>query len=98
MQAGTRYLAMLRRRFFASSQLNERERMAFVLGILQPRPAAGAEPARRGAAARAQSPSQWFFQVERVAAERHGMGVVSYVNSINEYQLAFARERYRLEP
>lgn len=97
VQAGTRYLAMLRRRFFASSQLNERERMAFVLAAYNLGPqrvqSLRAEARRRGL-----NPNQWFFQVERVAAERHGMGVVSYVNSINKYQLAFARERYRLEP
>ncbi|MNW22157.1 hypothetical protein D3C71_2234890 [compost metagenome] len=52
-----------------------------------------AEARRRGL-----NPNQWFFQVERLAAERFGMGVVSYVSSVNKYHLAFARERYRLEP
>lgn len=97
VQAGARYLAMLRQRFFASSQLNERERMAFMLAAynLGPQRVQGlrAEARRRGL-----NPNQWFFQVERVAAERYGMGVVSYVNSINKYHLTFARERYRLEP
>src|SRR5476649_2074892 len=31
VQAGAKYLAMIRRKFFASPKLNERERMAFVL-------------------------------------------------------------------
>jgi hypothetical protein len=33
-----------------------------------------------------------------VAMEQMGMGVVSYVNSVNKYYLAFNRERYLLEP
>ncbi len=42
VQAGARYLAMIRCKFFASPKLNERERMAFVLGGLQHGPGAGA--------------------------------------------------------
>ena len=97
VQAGAKYLAMLRRRYFASSQLNERERMAFVLAAynLGPQRIQGlrAEARRRGL-----DPNRWFFQVERVAAERLGLGVVSYVGSVNKYHLALSRERYRLEP
>jgi membrane-bound lytic murein transglycosylase MltF len=43
------------------------------------------------------NPNQWFFQVERIAAEQLGMGVVSYVNSVNKYFFAFHRERNALE-
>ena len=88
---------MLRRSFFSSAQLNERERMAFVLAAynLGPQRVQGmrAEARRRGL-----NPNQWFFQVERIAAEQAGMGVVSYVSSVNKYYLAFDRERYLLEP
>ncbi|MNW21425.1 hypothetical protein D3C71_2223460 [compost metagenome] len=52
-----------------------------------------AEARRRGLNA-----NQWFFQVERIAMEQVGMGVVSYVNSVNKYYLAYDRERYLLEP
>ncbi|MDT4841827.1 Membrane-bound lytic murein transglycosylase F [compost metagenome] len=97
VQASAKYLAMLRRSFFSSAQLNERERMAFVLAAynLGPQRVQGmrAEARRRGL-----NPNQWFFQVERIAAEQAGMGVVSYVSSVNKYYLAFDRERYRLEP
>lgn len=97
VQAGAKYLAMLRRRYFASAQLDERERMAFVLAAynMGPQRVQGlrAEARRRGL-----NPNRWFFQVERVAAERIGMGVVSYVGSVNKYHLALSRERYRLEP
>ena len=97
VQAGAKYLATIRRKFFASPQLNERERMAFVLAAynMGPERVQGmrAEARRRGL-----NPNQWFFQVERIAMEQVGMGAVSYVNSVNKYYLAFDRERDSLEP
>ena len=96
VQAGAKYLAMIRRKFFASPKLNERERMAFVLAAynIGPERVQGmrAEARRRGL-----NPNQWFFQVERIAMEQVGMGPVSYVNSVNKYYLAFDRERESLE-
>ncbi|MEB0048781.1 MULTISPECIES: transglycosylase SLT domain-containing protein [unclassified Pseudomonas] len=97
VQASAKYLAMIRRKFFASPKLNERERMAFVLAAynMGPERVQGmrAEARRRGL-----NPNQWFFQVERIAMEQVGMGAVSYVNSVNKYYLAFDRERESLEP
>lgn len=97
VQASAKYLAMIRRGYFNSPQLNERERMAFVLAGYNMGPqrvqSMRAEARRRGL-----NPNQWFFQVERIAMEQVGMGVVSYVNSVNKYYVAFNRERYLLEP
>lgn len=97
VQAGAKYLAMIRRKFFSSPKLNERERMAFTLAAynIGPERVQGmrAEARRRGL-----NPNQWFFQVERIAMEQVGMGAVSYVNSVNKYYLAFDRERESLEP
>ena len=97
VQAGAKYLAMIRRKFFSSPKLNERERMAFVLAAYNMGPervqAMRAEARRRGL-----NPNQWFFQVERIAMEQVGMSGVSYVNSVNKYYLAFDRERDSLEP
>jgi len=97
VQAGAKYLAMIRRKFFSSPKLNERERMAFVLAAynMGPERVQGmrAEARRRGL-----NPNQWFFQVERIAMEQVGMSAVSYVNSVNKYYLAFDRERDSLEP
>lgn len=94
--ASARYLANIRRSFFSSPRLNERERMAFVLAGYNLGPqrvqSMRAEARRRGL-----NPDQWFFQVERIAMETMGMGVVSYVNSVNKYYLAYSRERYLLE-
>ncbi|MHA6493313.1 MltF family protein [Pseudomonas borbori] len=95
--ASAKYLAAIRRNFFNSAQLNERERMAFTLAGYNLGPqrvqSMRAEARRRGL-----NPNQWFFQVERIAMEQVGMGVVSYVNSVNKYYLAYDRERYLLEP
>jgi membrane-bound lytic murein transglycosylase MltF len=97
VQASAKYLAKIRRGYFNSPQLNERERMAFVLAGYNMGPqrvqSMRAEARRRGL-----NPNQWFFQVERIAMEQVGMGVVSYVNSVNKYYVAFNRERYLLEP
>ncbi|BCD87598.1 lytic transglycosylase F [Pseudomonas solani] len=97
VQASAKYLAMLRKGFFNSAQLNERERMAFTLAAYNVGPqrvqSLRAEARRRGL-----NPNQWFFQVERIAAEQLGMGVVSYVSAVNKYYLAYDRERYLLEP
>jgi membrane-bound lytic murein transglycosylase MltF len=97
VQASARYLALIRQKFFASNQLNERERMAFVLAAYNMGPervqALRAEARRRGL-----NPNQWFFQVERVAMEQVGVGAVSFVNSVNKYYLAFDRARDSLEP
>ncbi|MFO3722790.1 transglycosylase SLT domain-containing protein [Pseudomonas sp. HLMP] len=94
--AGARYLALIRRKFFSSAQLNERERMAFVLAAYNLGPervqAMRAEARRRGL-----NSNQWFFQTERIAMEQMGMGPVNFVNSVNKYFLAFNRERESLE-
>lgn len=94
--ASARYLTNLRRSFFASPRLNERERMAFILAAYNLGPqrvqSMRAEARRRGL-----NPDQWFFQVERVAMATVGMGVVSYVSAVNKYFLAYSRERYLLD-
>ncbi|MDD1978677.1 MltF family protein [Pseudomonas tussilaginis] len=97
VRASARYMALIRRKFFSSNQLNERERMAFTLAAYNLGPervqAMRAEARRRGL-----NGNQWFFQTERIAMEQVGMGPVSYVNSVNKYFLAFDRERESLEP
>ncbi|MEB0119510.1 transglycosylase SLT domain-containing protein [Pseudomonas sp. CCI1.2] len=94
--AGAKYLAMTKRKYFSSSKVNERERMAFVMAAYNLGPER-VEAMRVEAKRRGLNPNQWFFQVERIAMEQVGMGVVSYVNSVNKYYLAFDRERGSLE-
>lgn len=96
VRAGSRYMAQIQRKYFSSSRVNERERMAFVMAAynLGPERVQGMrEEARR----RGLNPNQWFFQTERVAMEQGGANVVAFVNSVNKYYLAFDRERDSLE-
>jgi len=96
VQAGAKYLALIRRKFFAGPKFNERERMAFTLAAYNLGPER-VQGMRQEARRRGLNPDQWFFQTERVAMEQAGMGVVTYVNSVNKYYLAFDRERDSLE-
>ncbi len=96
VQAASKYLALIRRKFFASPRINERERMAFTLAAYNLGPER-VQALRTQARRQGLNPNQWFFQVERVAMERVGMGVVSYVNSVNKYYLAYDQERSSLE-
>lgn len=97
VQAASLYMARIRREFFASKQIPDTERRAFILAAYNMGPqrvqSLRAEARRRGL-----NPNLWFFQVERVAMEKMGLGVVTYVNSVNKYYLAYDRERFLLEP
>lgn len=97
MLAASRYLTKIRKQFFSSKHLDERERLAFTLAAYNMGPER-VQNLRTQARRRGLDPNRWFFQVERVAAEEIGMGVVSYVSSVNKYYLAYERERVRLSP
>jgi membrane-bound lytic murein transglycosylase MltF len=96
VQAAARYMAMIQRKFFASSRVNERERVAFVLAAYNLGPER-VQRMRKEARKRGLNPNQWFFQTERIAMEQGGANVVTFVNSVNKYYLAFDRQRDRLE-
>jgi membrane-bound lytic murein transglycosylase MltF len=96
VQAASKYLAMIRRKFFSSPRINERERMAFTLAAYNLGPER-VQAMRTQAKRQGLNPNQWFFQVERVAMAQVGMSVVSYVNSVNKYYLAYDQERSSLE-
>lgn len=96
VKAATRYLARLRREFFSSPRLAERERRAFTLAAYNLGPER-VQALRVKARKQGLDGDRWFFQVERIAAEEVGIGVVNYVASVNKYRVAFSRERARLE-
>lgn len=96
VQAGARYMALIRSKYFASPRVNERERMAFVLAAYNLGPER-VQSMRDEARRRGLNPNQWFFQTERIAMEQGSANVVSFVNSVNKYYLAFDRERSALE-
>jgi len=96
VQAAARYLALIRRQFFSSPRLNERERMAFTLAGYAMGPER-VQAMRNEARRQGLNPDQWFFQTERIALEQVGMGGVRHVNTVNKYYLALERERSSLE-
>ncbi|RMV08069.1 Transglycosylase, SLT family [Pseudomonas savastanoi] len=96
VRAGSRYMALIQRKYFSSSRVNERERMAFVMAAYNLGPER-VQGMRKEARRRGLNPDQWFFQTERVAMEQGGANVVAFVNSVNKYYLAFDRERDSLE-
>lgn len=93
--AASRYLARLRREYYASPAINERERRAFLLAAYNLGPqrvqALREEARRRGLDA-----NRWFFSVERIALEDR-MSVAVYVAAVNKYYLTYERERDYLE-
>ena len=97
VQTSAKYLARIRRNFFSNPQIEARERQAFILAGYNLGPqrvqSLRAEARRRGLNA-----NQWFFQVERIAAEKFGLQTVTYVNSLNKYYQAFVEQRDFLEP
>ena len=96
VKAATRYLARLRREFFSNPRLSERERRAFTLAAYNLGPER-VQALRAKARKQGLDGDRWFFQVERIAAEEVGIGVVNYVDSVNKYRVAFSLERTRLE-
>ncbi|MCD5997143.1 transglycosylase SLT domain-containing protein [Pseudomonas sp. CDFA 602] len=96
VRAGSRYMAQIQRKYFSSPKVNERERMAFVMAAYNMGPER-VQGMREEARRRGLNPNQWFFQTERVAMEQGGANVVTFVNSVNKYYLAFDRERDALE-
>ncbi|UVE19347.1 transglycosylase SLT domain-containing protein [Pseudomonas sp. LS44] len=96
VQASAKYLAMLRRNYFNSSQIKPRDKLAFTLAAYNLGPAR-VQSLRAEARRRGLNNNQWFFQVERIAMDQLGMGVVSYVNAVNKYYLTYDRERDSLE-
>lgn len=97
VEAAAKYLAMLRKQYFNSPRIAERDRMAFALAAYNMGPDR-VQSLRAEARKEGLNPNQWFFQVERVAMNEVGVEAVSYVNSVNKYYLAYDRQRDSLEP
>ncbi|MBV1813321.1 transglycosylase SLT domain-containing protein [Pseudomonas viridiflava] len=96
VRAGSRYMASIKRKYFSSPRVNERERMAFTMAAYNMGPER-VQSMRDEARKRGLNPNQWFFQTERIAMEQGGANVVTFVNSVNKYYLAFDRQRDALE-
>ena len=97
VQTSAKYLARIRRNFFSSPQIAERDRLAFILAGYNLGPQR-VQNLRVEARKRGLNANQWFFQVERIAAEKFGLHTVTYVSSLNKYYQAFVDQRDFIEP
>lgn len=101
LRAGVRYLDWLRTNFFADPELDEIERMDFILAAYNAGPG-NVRKWRKLAPERGLDPNRWRENVERLALESVGVQPIRYVNNIEKYHVAYtlaqdlALERRRL--
>ncbi len=88
IHAGTKYLHYLRDRYFSDPEIDEADRVFFSWAAYNAGPGNIAK-ARTIAAQRGLDPNRWFFNVEKVVAERVGSEPVRYVANINKYYVAY---------
>jgi membrane-bound lytic murein transglycosylase MltF len=90
VHAGTKYLRRLVDVHFADPGIDELNRALFAFAAYNAGPTRVSQ-LRRAAARRGLDPNRWFFNVERVAAERIGRETVDYVANIFKYYFAYLR-------
>ena len=89
LRAGVRYLDWLRTNFFADPELDELERMDFILAAYNAGP--GNVRKWRGLAqGRGLDPNVWHDNVERLARESVGVQPIRYVDNIEKYYVAYS--------
>jgi membrane-bound lytic murein transglycosylase MltF len=88
IHAGTKYLAFLRDRYFDDPAIEPAAQVDFAWAAYNAGPAR-VRGLRKKAAERGLDPNQWFFNVEKIAAEEVGRETVDYVANINKYYLAY---------
>lgn len=96
IHAGTKYLDYLRDRYFSDPEIDPADRVDFAWAAYNAGPGNIAK-ARRIAAQRGLDPNRWFFNVEKVVAERVGSEPVRYVANVNKYYVAY-RLAYETKP
>jgi membrane-bound lytic murein transglycosylase MltF len=90
LDAGTRYMARLRDRYFDEPSLPEPVRHDFTLAAYNAGPAR-VRRWRERAAGRGLDPDRWFGHVEKVALHEVGLEPVRYVANVNKVYLVLAR-------
>jgi len=89
LRAGVRYLAWLRENFFADPELEEAERMDFILAAYNAGPG-NVRKWRGQAPERGLNPNRWRGHVERLALEDVGVQPIRYVDNIEKYYVAYS--------
>ncbi|MEN8181923.1 MAG: transporter substrate-binding domain-containing protein [Myxococcota bacterium] len=88
IEAGTRYLAFLRDRYFSNDEIAMDDRMDFTLAAYNAGPARVAR-LRRQALGEGLDPNRWFGNVEHVALREIGRETFEYVGNVHKYHLAY---------
>jgi membrane-bound lytic murein transglycosylase MltF len=90
IHAGTKYLYVLRGRYFNDESMDSTERMLFTMAGYNAGPNR-INRLRRVAASRGLDPDVWFNNVELVVAAQVGREPVTYVGNIYRYYIAYKR-------
>ena len=90
IHAGTKYLSVLRDRYFADEALDSDQRAFFIMAGYNAGPNR-INRLRKKAAERKLDPNRWFNNVELVVAAKVGREPVQYVGNIYKYYIAFKR-------
>ncbi len=92
IQAGVKYMAFIRDRYFADPQLKNIDRMAFSWAAYNAGPAK-VKKMRRRAAQIGLNPAIWHSNVEVAAGKIVGRETVEYVSNIFKYYIAYSLVR-----
>jgi len=88
IHAGVKYLNFLKNRYFSSPDIEPAARVNLSWAAYNAGPAR-INQLRSIAAKRGFDPNRWFFNVEKIAAEKIGRETVDYVANINKYYVAY---------
>ena len=88
INAGIKYLAFLRERYFSSPEIAQEDQVDFTWAAYNAGPARISQ-LREMAAESGYDPNKWFSNVERIAAREIGRETVRYVANVNKYYIAY---------
>lgn len=88
INAGVKYLAYLRERYFTSPEIAPEDQVDFTWAAYNAGPAR-IDELRELAASKGYDPNKWFLNVERIAAREIGRETVKYVANVNKYYIAY---------
>jgi len=96
IEAGARYLAFLRDRYFSSPEISDAARFDFTLAAYNAGPAR-IRRLRATARERGLDPNRWFGHVEHVARAELGRETFHYVGNVEKIYAALRSVRHQLE-
>jgi membrane-bound lytic murein transglycosylase MltF len=95
INAGVKYLAYLRERYFTSPDIALEDQLNFSWAAYNAGPAR-INKLRDMASELSYDPNKWFSNVERIAAREIGRETVRYVANVNKYYIAYKLSENKL--